>query len=103
MGKKIEVIELPKNIQDANGEEPHSDYGGWANFLREQCEVRDEHDGVRFFGAVNCNYILFPDGYLVRNYGYHGEALMNRIREEGRDTVLAETQKTLERLRVLLS
>ena len=102
-------MKLPKNIKDANGKEPHSDYGGWANFLRKQCEVRDEHDGVRFFGAVNCNYILFPDGYLVRNYGYHGKALMSRIREEGCDVVrkaimadLAEIQKTLERLRVLL-
>lgn len=71
-----------------DGSVPHPGYGGWAKFLSDHCELRDECDGVRYFGATNCNYILFPTGELVENYGYHGRALMSRVKEEGWHSVL---------------
>ena len=37
---------------------------------------------------TNCNYILFPTGDLIQNYGYNGHGLMSRIREEGQEVVL---------------
>ena len=93
-------------IRALGGGEPHENWGSWKGFLK-SCEVRDKHDGVVFYGKTNCNYIVFPDGMLVRNYGYHGWALMNRIREEGVKVVKAdlvkqwqELDKTLAKLRV---
>ena len=81
-------------IKTLNGSEPHESWGGWRNFL-DSCELRDmvtEGDGivkgVIYYGKVNCNYILFDDGTLIENYGYHGTSLMKKIREEGMDVVL---------------
>lgn len=68
----------------------HPSHGGWARFLTVRCELRDEHDGVRYFGATNCNYILFPTGDLVSNFGYHGVNLMGDVREKGWRVVLDE-------------
>jgi hypothetical protein len=70
-------------LRTLDGNEPHPSHGGWQNFLDNKCEIRDEVDGVVFHGAVNCNYIVFPDGLLIQNYGYHGNALMSRVRREG--------------------
>lgn len=36
-----------------------------------------------YFGVTNCNYIVFPSGLLVQNFGYHGQALMDDIRKIG--------------------
>lgn len=54
------------------------------------CEVRDSAKGVIYFGRTNCNYILFPGGIVVENYGYHGRALMDHIREVGAKVALRE-------------
>lgn len=82
-------MNLPANIHTSNGKQPHESWGGWEGFLA-SCEIRDEHDGVRFFGKTNCNYILFPDGLLVCNYGYHGKAMMHEIRDDGREAVASK-------------
>jgi hypothetical protein len=70
-------------ITALDGSEPHSDWGGWQGFIDQCCELRDEVDGVRYFGCTNCNYIVFPTGELLQNFGYHGLALMNRVRDDG--------------------
>lgn len=77
-------------IRTLSGDQPHPDYGGWKRFLTRHCEVRDTSRGVIFCGASNCNYILFPCGTLIQNFGYHGRALMNRVRKEGRVKVLKD-------------
>lgn len=63
-------------------------HGEWASFLANFCELRDEYLGVRYYVSVNCNYILFPSGELVENYGHHGAALMQLIRDLGPEDVL---------------
>jgi len=88
-------------IWSQSGDEPHKSWGGWENFLT-SCEVRDEHDGVTFYGKTNCNFIVFPDGMMVQNYGYHGRVLMGRIREEGRDVVRAEIERNDAELKDML-
>jgi len=65
-----------------SGSQPHKSRGDWRKYL-DSIELRDEVDGVKYYGAVNCNYILFPDGKLLENYGYHGWAFMNKVREIG--------------------
>lgn len=59
-------------------------------FLANECEIRGEADGVILYGASNCNYLVFPGGEMVENYGYHGQALPDRVRKEGAGTVLRE-------------
>jgi hypothetical protein len=72
-----------KKIYTLNKKQPHPSYKGWRNFLKNHCEkVRTERK-VEFYRATNCNYILFPCGLLFENYGYHGNALMNEIKEKG--------------------
>lgn len=75
-------------IAALDGSEPHSDWGGWKGFIDRCCELRDEVDGVRYFGSVNCNYIVFPTGELLQNFGYHQWAIMNRAREYGWEKTL---------------
>ena len=82
------VAKLPERIFAKS--EPHPSLGGWKNFLRKYCEVRDEVDGVVFFGATNCNYIVFPCGTMVQNFGYHGRKIMNEIHDNGADATLAK-------------
>ena len=84
----ISEVTLPRNLRTLDGHEPHPSYGGWENFLR-KIELRDEHDGVLFFGSSNCNYIVFPDGTVIENFGFNGPALMSRVRDEGWQAVLA--------------
>jgi hypothetical protein len=76
-----------------SGSEPHPSWGGWAGFLSKRCELRGSSRGVKWYGVTNCNYIVFPDGMLVANYGYHGEALMARIKDEGVKKVKDELVK----------
>lgn len=82
-------------IRSLSGSEPHPSHGGWENFLTNECEVRDQHDGVTFYGSSNCNYIVFPGGELVANYGYHGKKLMNDVRAEGAAAVLATAKDAI--------
>lgn len=77
-----------------SGDQPHPDYGSWRGFLA-TCELRDEIDDVQFYGKTNCNYIVFPTGELVQNFGYRGTALMSRIREEGWRQVLTQISDQL--------
>lgn len=80
-------------IQSLSGDLPHPDYGGWEGFLR-TCEVRGRHaapDGeVVYYGKTNCNYIVFPEGTLIQNYAFHGEALMTKVRAWGWKAVLRQ-------------
>lgn len=74
-------------IRAINEQEPHPDYSGWREFLG-TCEVREMHCGTIHYGLSNCNYILFPSGDVVCNYGFNGEVLMNAVKERGWKTVL---------------
>lgn len=72
---------LPEQIEA--WEEPNPSYGGWPKFLREHTELRDQEDGVLYFGMGNCNYLVFPSGLLVPSYGNNGKSLMDDIRRDG--------------------
>ena len=76
-------------IKALDGSKPHPDWKGWRGFLKKGTELRREVDGVKFYGNVNCNYILFPDGTLVENFGFWGNVLMDDIELNGAKTVLA--------------
>ena len=89
-------------LRTLGGNEPHPSKGGWQNFLDTECEVRDKVDGVVFHGVVNCNYIVFPDGLLIQNYGYHGAALMNRVRKEGWKPIVEQFEKFHQETREML-
>ena len=73
--------QLPEVIEAID--QPHPEYGGWHRFLTEYTDLRDEHEGVLYFGVSNCNYIIFPSGLLVQNFGFNGKALMADVREKG--------------------
>lgn len=77
---------MPK-IRALTGDEPHPDWGGWRKYLN-TCDIRGKEDGVIFYGAANCNYILFPCGTLFQNYGDNGKYIMERIKTEGQAEVL---------------
>lgn len=66
-------------ITALDGSQPHRDWGGWQGFLEACCDLRAEVYGVRYFGSANCNYIVFPTGDLLKNFGYHGRVMMNRV------------------------
>jgi hypothetical protein len=89
-------------IKDICGREPHADYGGWEGFL-ETCGLRSEVDGVKYHGATNCNYILWPDGHLICNYGPQGRAMMLDIRLRGAAAVLADAVEFRAKLVSLLA
>lgn len=89
-------------IKSLSGDMPHPDYKGWRKFL-ETCEIRDEHEGVTYYGTVNCNYILFPDGTLIQNYGYHGRALMYEIRKNGVAATFAKIQEQHREVRATMA
>lgn len=76
-------------IRSLSGGKPHPSRGGWKKYLA-SIELRDEARGVKYYGAVNCNYILFPCGLLIENYGYHGCVMMAHIRKRGRVAVRRE-------------
>lgn len=84
-------VVLPPYLYDLTGAAASVD---WHDFLREQTELRDKYHDVQFFGAVNCNYIVFSSGLLVRNYGFHGQALMDEIREKGVTAVEGELRES---------
>ena len=93
---------LPTTIIPLTGEEPHPDYGGWYRFITEHCDLRGEMDGVQYYGSANCNYLIWPCGSLVQNFGYHGEALLNRVADEGATPVLASVKAGYAELKRLL-
>lgn len=89
------------NIRALNGDEPHPDYGGWRNFL-ETLEVRDTRGEVTYYGSANCNYLLFPTGEVVQNFGFHGRRVMNEVSENGWLPVLEGVRQRLATLREML-
>lgn len=92
---------LPERL--AAVEEPNPSYGGWHKFLREHTELREQVAGVLRFGVVNCNYIVFPSGFLVQNYGFNGPVLMADIREKGVAAVEEELRKQRQRTADLIA
>lgn len=78
------VNSLPAKFEmfDLN-DEPHPDYASWHNFLRKNTELRDEHEGVFYFGISNCNYVVFPSGFFIQNFGHNGKYVMAQVREAG--------------------
>lgn len=97
-GRQVSLFSL-------EGGTPHESWGNWLGFLR-SCEVRDMYRNVVFFGATNCNYILFPTGEILCNFGYHGKNVMQDVRTDGWRYVLrkakaayAELDPILERTR----
>lgn len=78
----------PGLIVSISGGMPHESYGSWENFLKlGRCEIRDEVDGVVYYGHVNCNYLLFPNGVISESYGMRGEVLMAEVRDRGWEAV----------------
>lgn len=76
-------------IKALDGSRPHPSYGGWRKFL-DTLQVSSTIDGVTHYYSSNCNYILFPCGTVVENFGFWGRALMSRIADRGQRVVLAE-------------
>ena len=62
--------------------------GTWEDYLA-QAELREECNGVRLYGITNCNYLVFPSGLLLTNFGWQGAACIRRIKEHGIDAFLA--------------
>lgn len=60
----------------------HASWGSWERFLATQ-EVRDVVQGVTHYGSSNANYIVFPDGTLIENFGYNGQVVMAEVRAKG--------------------
>jgi hypothetical protein len=89
-------------IRSISGDMPHQDYGSWERFL-ETCELRAEADGVKHYGRTNCNYLVFPTGELIKNYGFHGQAVMNRIRDNGWQVVLEDIKDHCAYIRSLIA
>jgi hypothetical protein len=77
-------------IKSLSGGKPHPSRGSWRHYLDHSCELRDEARGVKHYGAVNCNYILFPCGTLIENFGYWGRVVMNKVRKQGRVKTLKD-------------
>lgn len=74
----------PLLIRSLSGTEPHESYGSWENFLEQgRCEIRDRADGVLYYGHVNCNYVLFPNGIIAESYGLQAEVVMRHVRKHG--------------------
>lgn len=85
-------------IKALSGGEPHPNYDGWEGFLSE-CDLRDEADGVKFYGLANCNYVLFPTGELVQNFGYHGRVLMSNVRDHGWEKTLDSIKANIAKIK----
>ncbi len=66
---------------------PHPDYPDWQSFLN-TCSIRYSIKNVVFYNKTNCNYILFPNGTLIKNFGFHGDALMSDILNSSPNIVL---------------
>jgi hypothetical protein len=100
---KTNTITLPSKFETAvEGDLPSETYNrSWATFLQ-TCELRDTHDGVVFLGSSNCNYIVFPCGYLVQNFGYHGRALMSMVKEGGKEAVLKRLKEQRDEIREII-
>ena len=87
-------------IKTLDGSKPHPSWGGWRKFLK-SCDVRGKCKGVTFFGKTNCNYVLFPDGTLVQNFGFHGEVLMKEIKATSPAKVLVAIKMAHEKMQAL--
>ena len=74
----------------------------WRTFLS-GCKIKDKVQGVTFFRDAYHNYILFPNGALIRNHDYQGKRVMERVRELGWETVHAEFLSARNEIDDLLS
>lgn len=90
------------NVTALKGHEPHLSWGGWRNYIEYNCELRAEVEDTLYFGDGNHNYIVFPTGDLLENFGYHGVEIMARIKEEGWQPVLAVLKRQHEEMQALL-
>jgi hypothetical protein len=88
-------------IKPLSNREPHPDWGGWQGFLA-SCEIRDRVGETTYYGKTNCNYILFPDGTLLENYGYHGREVMERVRKLGWKRTLRSIQTAVAKINAIL-
>jgi hypothetical protein len=84
-----------------DGSQPHPSRGRWEDYLT-TCELRGEADGTRWYGQVNCNYLVFPNGVIVQNYGYHGRVLLDLVRREGSSKVYADLLRDRRKVQRLL-
>jgi len=73
---------INQEIKPLNNQYPDESWGGWKNFLK-TCEIRRKIGKVVFYGKTNCNYIIFSDGTLIENFGYHGDVIMDQIEKNG--------------------
>lgn len=90
--------QLALPLQFEADSEPHPSFGGWHMFLQQRTTLRDEVAGVQLYSATNCNFIVFPSGLLIQNYGYHGRAVLARVRENGVAAVEAELREARQQL-----
>jgi len=92
----------PEKIYTLDNSQPHANYKGWKGFLK-TCKIKNKCKRVIFFVITNCNYILFPSGLLVCNYGFHGQALMNEIRDSGVVKVKNELVKSYNEFQKIIN
>ena len=97
IGSGEPIAPSPLKITSLTGGVPHPNWGGWEGFLK-TCEVRREENGTIYYGKTNCNYILFPTGDLLENYGHGGESVMNKIKMLGWRKVLNDIKKIIRRI-----
>jgi hypothetical protein len=90
------------SIRTLDGHLPHPDYKGWEGFLKE-CKIAEIVDDVTHYYSSNCNYILFPKGILITNFGFNGNALMNRVKEKGAENVITQIKKDREKMSSLFA
>jgi len=107
-----------KHLFTLHNEVPHESYSGWIEFLQLRCDIRGvdgadiptnkddalqkDYDKTVFFGATNCNYIIFPNGHLHQNFGYHGDVLMKSIKQQGYETIQKELIESYEKIKAYL-
>lgn len=90
-------------IKEIDDSQPHESYGNWELFLSQHCQLRKECQGVRHFASVNCNYILFPNGELVRNYGFWGDTLLKEVQDTGWEATLQSCKNVLNESKAIIT
>lgn len=94
-------------IKSVSGDQPHSSWKGWRNFLK-TCEVRDTYtnkakETTTYYGKTNCNYIVFPNGMMVQNYAFHGQNLIDKIKKLGWKRVLTNIERDTATFKALIA
>ena len=105
---KVAKMNKKMNLKSMSGSEPHKDWGGWHNFLKTcdlvECYVESvaKKAQIYFYRKTNCNYVVLPNGKIIENYGYHGKALISRIKRLGWEKVYQENLRFYEEVSKLL-